>query len=182
MARIPEPWNYTDAVNSLAEDLNSESKTMIGSPRDGVYKLAFDLTMEELKETVEKLVRVGIVPKAVVAYNEFASAIGAEIPLWDIKHLRKLFDQVESKLDPKRRKQFEDLVLAREPIPEELLEKILHKHERHGWPPQRIADSLNEHDVVTGMGKAWTSQKVTHAIRIVREKRDPRKSAHQQVA
>ena len=77
---------------------------------------------------------------------------------------KRLFEAVKDQLDEPRRKRLEDLVLARSPVPEELLPRM-RATIRSGKSYEYLADRLNELDIVVGMrGGSWTPPKVLLAL------------------
>ena len=76
-----------------------------------------------------------------------------------------------------QRQRFEDLVLARGPIPDDILEKIWISHEK-GRKPNQIAERMNELGMIAGMGgKRWTAQKVRKALAEYERRRDQHQEA-----
>ena len=160
------PQNYRATVAWIAERLNSDKHSVIGDPRSGVYRVAFEpIAVGEHREYVTHLVELAVIPRVTIEYNEFASPTIARVTIWSRADRKRLFEQVKEQLNPDRKKQFEDLVLAFEPIPDDLLEKIVaqqkDKHRSLKW----IADALNKRDVMPGRGgKGWTVKKVRDAV------------------
>jgi hypothetical protein len=77
---------------------------------------------------------------------------------------KRLFEAVRDHLTEPRRKLLEDLVLARSPIPEDLLARM-QATIRAGKSYEYLAERLNELDIVVGMrGKPWTARKVLLAV------------------
>jgi len=76
----------------------------------------------------------------------------------------RLFAAVKDLLIEPRRKLLEDLVLARSPIPEDILARM-RATIRIGKGYDYLAERLNELDIVVGMGgKPWTPRKVLLAL------------------
>jgi hypothetical protein len=87
------------------------------------------------------------------------------VTLYGADDLRKLLELVENQLEPTRWQRFEALVLARGPIPDELLEKIRNSHQLNDMSCAEIAARLNERGIIAGMGgHYWTDAKVTKAL------------------
>jgi hypothetical protein len=77
---------------------------------------------------------------------------------------KRLFEAVKDHLAEPRRKLLEDLVLARSPIPEDILGRMRATISAgKGYP--YLAERMNEIDIVVGMGgKRWTPKKVRAAL------------------
>jgi hypothetical protein len=160
------PRNYRATVVWIAERLNSDKRSVIGDPRTGVYKVSFEpIIVRELQEYVTPLVELAVIPRATIEYNEFASPTIARVTIWSRADRKRLFEHVKEQLHPDRKKQFEDLVVAFEPIPDDLLEKIVAQHRDKHRSLKWIADALNKRDVMTGRGgKSWTVKKVRDSV------------------
>ncbi|MGZ4281223.1 MAG: hypothetical protein ACXVQ4_03935 [Gaiellaceae bacterium] len=131
-----------------------------------MYRVAFEpVAVKELREYVTPLVELAVIPRVTIEYDEFASPTIARVTIWPRADRKRLFENVKEQLNPDRKKQFEDLVLAFEPIPDDLLEKIValqrDKHRSLKW----IAEALNKRDVMPGRGgKGWTVKKVRDSV------------------
>jgi hypothetical protein len=96
------------------------------------------------------------------ATRRVASAL-AYVVLYDAADQRRLFEVLESRLDPERHQRLEDLVLARGPIPDNILKRIRRASEI--WSADRIAEALNGQGIIAGMGGIrWTAKKVRAAL------------------
>jgi hypothetical protein len=77
---------------------------------------------------------------------------------------KRLFEVVKDHLTEQRRKLIEDLVLARSPIPEDMLARMRATIEI-GKGYHYLAERLNVLDIVVGMGgRPWTPRKVLLAL------------------
>jgi hypothetical protein len=99
-----------------------------------------------------------------IRHDENGDPIRAYVTLYKADDQRRLFEVIEERLKPERRQRFEDLVVARGPIPDDILEKIRVSAER-GRRPDQIANRMNEIGVIAGMGGIrWTAKKVRAAL------------------
>lgn len=117
--------------------------------------------MEEAKAIPKALVRIGIVPTSKVEYDaQFGYATSVHVNIWSHDDQKELLNMFGKHLSPKRQKQLEDLVLARGPVPPDIVERTWQAH-RRGWAPTKIAKKMNEQGIIAGMGgKGWTAKKV----------------------
>jgi predicted nucleic acid-binding protein len=156
---------YDAAVAALADALNEPKRAIIGDVREGVYKVAFTTHAgSEARELAKQLARIGIIPRTYIDHDRLGEPISFEVAIWEKADQRHLLNTTSTRLAPGAREQLNDLVLARGPIPDDLLERIWNAHHR-GMTPARQADELNELKIITGMGgKRWTAQKVRKAV------------------
>jgi hypothetical protein len=143
-----------------------DRRSLIGDPREGVYKVSFTTNdMKEAMTLARQLARIGIVPTTTISHDvQFGAPIFAHVNIYAKTDQKCLFEITESKVDQARRKQLEDLVLARGPIPEEIVEKIAISAER-GRTPEQIAAKMNQVGIIAGMGGIrWTGKKVRAAL------------------
>jgi hypothetical protein len=156
---------FDEAVAAIAAALNDPKRSLIGDPRQQVYKVSLiTMDMREAMQFARQLARVGVTPKTTIEHDQSGGPARAEVTIWSKGDHRALLEAVQAKLASRRQKQLEDLVLAFEPIPAELLERIARADER-GMSPRQIAVKLNELGIMTGMGgKRWTCQKVKKAL------------------
>ena len=157
--------DYREAAETLAAALNDAKRSLIGDPREGVYKVSFTTSdMKEAMTFARQLARIGIVPTTTISHDEFGNPIHAHVNVHSKTAQQHLLEVTESKLNQVRRKRLEDLVLARGPIPEEIVEKIAMSAEG-GRTPAQIAAKMNQVGVIAGMGGIrWTGKKVRAAL------------------
>jgi len=157
--------DYRDAAAAVAAALDDPERSLIGDPRRGNYKVSLISTdMREAMQYAKQLTRVGISPTTTITHDEFGQPLIAYVNLSAMKALKALLETVEAALSEPRRQALDDLVLARSPIPDGLLEKIWTSHER-GRTAHQIATRMNELDVMPGRGgKGWTAKKVQEAL------------------
>ena len=120
-------------------------------------------------ERAKQLARIGIIPTTSIEHDSVGWPDWAKVTS-DQKHL---FEETETRLSREQRQRFEDLVLARGPIPDDVLEKIWISRHRGGRKLNQIAERMNELRVIAGMGgKRWTAQKVRKALAEYERRRD----------
>jgi hypothetical protein len=157
---------YDDAVAAVAAALNDADRALIGDPRERQYKVAVQFA--QLKESFEfarQLARLGIIPSTTILHEDmFGEPAASVVNIHGKEAQRALLKQVGRKLDEPRLKKLQDLVLARGPIPEDILERTAKARER-GWSYLKIASKMNELGIIEGMGGVrWTPQKVKKAL------------------
>jgi hypothetical protein len=153
-------------VAALAAALNEVDRALIGDPREGNYKVAFKTeNMMEAMERARQLARLGVIPRTTIEHDtRFGEPILAHVNIYAKGDQKHLFESAQTRLSREQRKRFEDLVLARGPIPDDILEKIWISYQR-GRKPTQIAERMNELGVIAGMGgKRWTAKKVRDAL------------------
>jgi hypothetical protein len=156
--------DYEHAMAAIVEALNDADHTLIGDPREGVYRVAFASNVKEAMERAEQLARIGIIPRTSIEHDSFGWPMWAQVTIYAKGDQKHLFECTETRLSREQRQRFEDLVLARGPIPDDILEKIWISHQK-GRKPNQIASRMNELGVIAGMGgKRWTGQKVRNAL------------------
>jgi hypothetical protein len=153
------------AVAELATAFNDPNRSRIGDPRRRSYAVSVVANdMEEANRVAKQLVELGSEVRTNVRYDETGEPTLVYVTLYDASDQKRLFELIEARLDAEPRRRFEDLVLARGPIPDDILEKIWHAAQR-GWKVQQIADRLNELGLIAGMGGVhWTPRKVRDAL------------------
>ena len=117
--------------------------------------------MSEARRLANHLASLGLNARTNVRYDDGGEPTLAYVVLYEGADQRRLFEILESHLDPNRRQRLEDLVLARGPIPDELLERICAASERLAWNADRLAEQMNRQGIIAGMGGIrWTAKKV----------------------
>ena len=149
----------------MAAALNNPDRSVIGNPRKGTYAVRFVTNdMDEALELARLLAGLHLDVHMNCKCDETGVPMSPYVNLYDASKQKQLFELVESELNEERRQQLEDLVLARGPIPPELLERI-RRADQNGWSPMGIADEMNERGIIAGMGgHRWTAKKVTAAL------------------
>jgi hypothetical protein len=163
---LVQELNYDEALAAIVDALNDVDRAVIDDPREGTYRVGFGTSdMKEAMERAKQLVRIGIVPRTSIEHDHmFGTPVWAQVTIYAKGDQKHLFELTQTRLSQKQGQRFEDLVLARGPIPDDILEKIWISHER-GRKPNQIAQRMNELGVIAGMGgKCWTSQKVRKAV------------------
>src|SRR5207244_382633 len=88
----------------------------------------------------------------------------AQVTIYAKGDQKHLFECTHTRLSREQHQRLEDLVLARGPIPDDILEKIWISQQK-GRKPNQIAERMNELGVIAGMGgKRWTAKKVGNAL------------------
>jgi hypothetical protein len=153
-------------VAFLATYLSTPGGSRIGNPRKNSWFVTFvarhahDVT--RLGESLTVL-RVRHKTNYVRGELDEGSPVAYVATYW-FEDQKRLFEAVKDQLDEPRKKQLEDLVLARSPIPEELLARM-RATIRSGKSYEHLADRLNELDIVVGMrGGPWTPPKLLLAL------------------
>jgi hypothetical protein len=154
------------AVAGLAPALNDANRSLIGDPRRGSYTVSFRTNdMSEARRVANQLASLGLNARTNLRYDDRGEPTLAYVVLYDAADQRRLFEILESRLDPNRRQRLEDLVLARGPIPDELLERIWVASERLDWSADQLAKEMNRQGIIAGMrGIRWTVKKVRAAL------------------
>ena len=125
--------DYQQAMAAIVDALNDRDHTLIGDPREGVYKLAIRTSnMKEAVERARQLAKIGIIPTTSIEHDSFGTPIWAQVTIYAKGDQKHLFECTETRLSREQRQRFEDLVLARGPIPDDILEKIWISHHRGG--------------------------------------------------
>jgi hypothetical protein len=165
--------DYSEAAASVAAALDDAERTLIGDPRAGVYKVSFITTvMKEAMQYARQLARLGIIPTTMITHDQFGHPILASVNIWSNADHAALLEVIKPKLGPARAEELEDLVVARGPIPDELLEKIWKSH-KGGRASHQIASKMNELDVMPGRGgRGWTAKKVRDALAEFKRRRE----------
>jgi hypothetical protein len=152
-------------VATIAAALNNPEQSSIGDPREGIYKVSLRATdLTAAVEIAKNLATLGITPLTSVIHDAAGQPAEAYVNIHKKAAQRSLLERTESRLNAERRKQLEDLVLARGPIPDDILGRIAASAEC-GQSPAETARRMNELGVIAGMGgKRWTAQKVKAAL------------------
>jgi hypothetical protein len=157
--------DYREAVAAIAAALDDAERSLIGDPREGVYKVSLISTdMREAMQYAKQFARLGVIATTTISHDDLGRPVLAHVNVYDKGAQNRLLEIVQSKLTQPRRQRLEDLVLARGPIPNDILKRIATAHDR-GMRPQTIAGKLNQLGIVAGMGgKGWTAKKVKAAL------------------
>jgi hypothetical protein len=140
-------------VAALAPALNDANRSLIGDPRRGSYTVSIRTKdMNEARRMENHLASLGLNARTNVRYDDRGEATLAYVVLYDAADQQRLFEVLESRLDPRRHQRLEDLVLARGPIPDDLLERIRALSELPSSSADRIAQQLNGKGIIAGMG------------------------------
>jgi hypothetical protein len=186
--------DYEHALAAIVEALNDVDRspfpaglgrvgprideTVIDDPREGAYRVAFGTSnMKQAMERAKQLATIGIIPRTSIEHDSFGTPIWAQVTIYAKGDQKHLFECTQTRLCRDQRQRLEDLVLARGPIPDDILEKIWISYER-GRKPNQIAERMNELGVIAGMGgKRWTAQKVRKALDEYERRRDQHQEA-----
>jgi len=170
--------DYQHALAAIVEALTDVDRAVIGDPRQGAYRVAFSTSnMKEAMERAKQLARIVIIPRTSIEHDGFGTPIWAQVTIYAKGDQKHLFECTQTRLSGEQRQRFEDLVLARGPIPDDILEKIWISH-RGGRKLNQIAERMNELGVIAGMGgKRWTAQKVRKALDEYEPRRDQQPEA-----
>ena len=169
--------DYQHALAAIVDALNDVDRTVIADPREGAYRVAFGSNPSEAMERARQLARIGIIPRTSIEHDSFGTPVWAQVTIYAKGDQKQLFELTQTRLSREQRQRLEDLVLARGPIPDDILEKIWVSQQR-GRKPNQIADRMNELGVIAGMGgKRWTAQKVRKALAEYERRRDPHQEA-----
>jgi hypothetical protein len=170
--------DYREAAASVAAALDDPERSLIGDPRQGVYKVSLiSSDMREAMQFAKELARLGISPTTTITHDEFGRPLMAYVNVHTVNDQTALLETVGAALSETRRQALENLVVARSPIPDELLTKIWRSKEA-GRKPHQIATKMNELDVMPGRGgKGWTAKKVRDALAEYDRRADPRPEA-----
>ena len=129
-------------------------------------------------ERAKQLARIGIIPTTSIEHDSVGWPDWAKVTIYAKSDQKHLFEETETRLSREQRQRFEDLVLARGPIPDDILEKIWISHHRGGRKLNQIAERMNELGVIAGMGgKRWTAQKVRKALAEYERRREQHQEA-----
>jgi hypothetical protein len=170
--------DYREAAAAVAAALDDPERSLIGDPRQGVYKVSLVSSgMREAMQFAKQLARLGTGPTTTITHDDSGQPVTAFVNVYTVDDLKALLESVQAGLSEPRRQALQDLVLARTPIPDELLDKIWTSHER-GRTPHQIATRMNELDVMPGRGgRGWTAKKVKGALLEFERRREQQKAA-----
>jgi hypothetical protein len=119
--------------------------------------------MSEARRLANHLASLGLNARTNVRHDNRGEPTLAFVVLYDAADQQRLFEALESRLDPQRHRRLEDLVLARGPIPDDILKRIWTASDI--WSADRIAEALNDQGITAGMGGIrWTAKKVRAAL------------------
>jgi hypothetical protein len=158
--------NHDDAVAVLAAAFNDVDRSLIGDPRRrGSTAVGIETQdLDEAQALARHLASFQVQVRTTIQHDPEGNVASAFVAIYDASDQRRLFEVLQPQLDPGRRQQFEDLVLARGPIPDDILENILRSYRRRRTPHQ-IANRMNELGIIAGMGQVgWTATKVRNAL------------------
>jgi hypothetical protein len=154
-------------VAALAAALNDANRSLVGDPRRGSYAVSFRTKdMNEARRLAKHLASLGLHARTNIRFDDRGEPTLAYVVLYDAADQQRLFEVVESRLDPDRRRRLGDLVLARGPVPDDLLQRIWAASQRMAWnTEERIAEQMNTQRIISGMGGVrWTAKKVRAAL------------------
>jgi hypothetical protein len=157
---------YDDAVAAVTTALNDKDRATIGDPRMKQYKVVVQYgSLKEAFALAQSLALLGVTPRTTVHHDDRSGEpIFAEVNVYGKEAQQQLRVVVGTKLRESRREQLETLVLARGPIPDDILAKIWISA-ASGRKPHQIAEKMNELGIIEGMGGVrWTHQKVKAAL------------------
>jgi hypothetical protein len=184
--------DYQHALAAIVEALNDVDRSpfpvrlgpradeaVIDDPREGSYRVAFGTSdMKRAMERARQLATIGIIPRTSIEHDSLGFPVWAQVTIYAKGDQKHLFECTQTRLCRDQRQRFEDLVLARGPIPDDILEKIWISHHRGGRKLNQIAERMNELGVIAGMGgKRWTAQKVRKALDEYERRRDQHQEA-----
>ncbi len=146
---------------TLVRALNDRSRTRIGNPWTGTYAVSIKATdLEEAQALLNVLEELGI-----------AAQLNSKnqrqwVAVYKVEALRQLLEVTEVDLEERQKIALDELVRAREPIPETLVRAVRSKRDLYGMSFAAIAHLMNEKGIVDGMrGRGWTEKKVRAAYR-----------------
>jgi hypothetical protein len=150
----------------LAAALNDPRRVRLGNPKRNTWSISFTpRSGEELDRLADDLNQLGV--KHQINYRSGegpAGAVVAYVAIYDLEEQRKLLEAVRDQLDASVSSAFENLVLARGPIPDDVLARMEATIER-GEDYEYLAERMNELGIVAGMGgRKWTPKKVRKAV------------------
>ncbi len=146
---------------TLVRALNDRSRTRIGNPWTGSYAVSIKATdLEEAQALLHVLEELGVEAQLNSKNQRQFVAI------YTIEALRQLLEATEVDLEERRKIALDELVRAREPIPQTLVRTIRSKRDLNQMSFAAIAHLMNEKGIVEGMGGlGWTEKKVRAAYR-----------------
>jgi hypothetical protein len=149
-------------VALLAAALNDPSRSQIGNPRTGPYHVSFMAADYDELSALEHALRASGVQSQTNPAP--ARPFVAYVAVYKREDRRRLYEVVEAKLEPERRKRLDDLIRAFGPIPPELRERM-RATIAVGKSYEYLAAKLNEQGIVDGMGGTpWTAKSVKKAL------------------
>jgi hypothetical protein len=158
--------NHDETVAVLAAAFNDVDRSLIGDPhrrgRNGVGIETQDL--DEAQALARHLASFQVQVRTTIHYDSEGNVASAIVAIYDASDQERLFEALEHQLDPEQRQRLEDLVRARRPIPNDILENIWRSY-RGRRTPRQIANNMNDQRVIDGMGEGdWTARKVLAAL------------------
>jgi hypothetical protein len=149
----------------VAAVLNDPQRAKVGNPERNTWFVSFTpRNKEELDQIAQDLSQLGVTFQINDRSGEgSAGAIVAYLAIYDLEEQNKLLESVRDQLEEPRRTAFKNLVLARGPIPKDVLARMIATIEA-GKSPEYLAKKLNEHGIVAGRGQKWTPKKVRDAV------------------
>jgi hypothetical protein len=150
---------------SVAAALNDPKRSRIGDPDRNTWAISFTPRSDrELKEVSHDLDQLRVRHQINhIGGDGPAGSLIAYVAIYDLEEQRKLLSAVRDQLEPSRSDAFEKLVLARGPIPDDILAKMVSTI-GYGKDYEYLADKMNELGIVAGRGKKWTPNKVRKAV------------------
>jgi hypothetical protein len=158
--------NHDEAVAVLAAAFNDVDRSLIGDPyRRGSNGVGIETQdIDEALALARHLATLQVQVRSTLEHDSEGNVAAARVVVHDASDQKRLFEALEHQLDPEHRQRFKDLVLARGPIPDDILENIWRSY-RGGRNPHQIANSMNDQAVISGMGElGWTVTKVRNAL------------------
>ena len=155
-----------DSVAVLVAAFNDVNRSLIGDPRRrGRPGVGIETqNLEEVQVLAGHLTSLELQVQTTIQHDSGGNVGSALVAIYDASDQKRLFEALEHQLDSGRRQQFEDLVLARGPIPDDILENIWRSYQGRRTPHQ-IASRMNDLGVIAGMGQIrWTATKVERAL------------------
>lgn len=146
--------------------LNDPSRARISDPRRGNYHVSIATAdVHEATELAEGLDLLDVVFQANYPRDRDGRPRGVFLAVYEHDSQKRLLEAIRNELTESRRSALETLVLARGPIPTDILERIWRAFNLNGWEAEAIAVKMNELGIVAGMGGiGWTVRKVRAAI------------------
>jgi hypothetical protein len=157
---------HDDAVAVLAAAFNDADRSLFGDPRrQGSAGLGIETQdLDEAQAMARYLATFELEVRTTIQHDADGNVARAFVAVYNASDQRKLFEVLERHLSSERRRQFEDLVLARGPIPDDILENIWKSHQARRTPYQ-IAHRMNELGIIAGMvSMGWTATKIRSAL------------------
>jgi hypothetical protein len=143
--------DYEHALAAIVEALNDVDRspfpaglgrvgpradeTVIDDPREGAYRVAFGTSnMKQAMERAKQLATIGIIPRTSIEHDSLGFPVWAQVTIYAKGDQKHLFECTQTRLCREQRQRLGDLVLARGPIPDDILEKIWISHKKGASP------------------------------------------------